>query len=137
MLFQRELQELQQRQLALRLRNIELRAELGGSVRELMQPLQMARSFMAGSSELGAAGPRGGWSSGLVALLALGLGWAARRRMQAGGAAQAASGPVESVLGWLRLGLRVARLWREFSRAGAAADGRRPSAANAASDTGL
>ncbi|WIV99510.1 hypothetical protein [Kinneretia aquatilis] len=137
MLFQRELQELQQRQLALRLRNIELRAELGGSVRELMQPLQMARSFMAGSSELGNAGARGWWSSGLVALAALGLGWAARRRMHAGSAAQAANGPVESVLGWLRLGLRVARLWREFSRAGAGGDGRRPSAASAASDTGL
>lgn len=118
MLFQRELNEQQQRQLALRLRHIELRAELAAAHRDLLQPLQLVQGLM-GSVPRARAGLWGG-----LGLAAAALAWHFR-------GAKSGAGSLGATLNWLRLGLRVARLWtavkaefRADFRPEAAADGR-------------
>ena len=118
MLFQRELNEQRQRQLALRLRHIELRAELATAQRDLFQPLQLVQGLM-GSGPRSRAGLWGG-----LGLAAAALVWHFK-------GAKSGSGNLGSALNWLRLSLRVARLWtavkaefRADFRPEAAADGR-------------
>jgi len=98
MLFQRELNEIAQRQLALRLRHIELRADLGSASRDLLQPLHVVQGLM-GSGTASRASLWGG-----LGVLGVGLGLLLGRRATGSSRGGAA-------LEWLRLGLRIARLW--------------------------
>ena len=86
-MFNRELNELKQRQLALRLRNIELRSELRADVQRLQQP---ANWLGAAGAAVGAAG--------------LGVLFTGRRPKNRWGMA----------LNLLKLGLRIARLAQQF-----------------------
>jgi hypothetical protein len=86
-MFDRELNQLKQRQLALRLRNIELRTELRVDVQRLRQP----------ASWLGAAGAAVG-AAGMEAFL--------NRQSQ--------PGRWGSALNLLKLALRIARLAQQF-----------------------
>lgn len=86
-MFDRELNQLKQRQLALRLRNIELRAELRVDVQRLRQP----------ASWIGAAG---------AAIGAAGVGAFLNRQSQ--------PGRWGSALNLLKLALRIARLAQQF-----------------------
>lgn len=79
-MFARQLNELKQRQLALRLRNIELRAELQTEARRLLRP---AHWF--------------GLAGGAAGLLLSGLRLPRR---------------LAQIVGWAKLGLRLARLFR-------------------------
>ncbi|MET0518651.1 MAG: hypothetical protein ABW005_07430 [Burkholderiaceae bacterium] len=84
-MFGRRLTELRQRQLALRLRNIELRAELHAEAQHLAKPLAW----------LGVAGAAAG-TGVLLAMLRKPGRWL-------------------RLLGAAKMGLRLSRLWKSFS----------------------
>lgn len=109
-MFKQELAELKQRELALRLRNLELRGEIRREAQIFRQPLGWWG--MAG----GAAG---------ASLLLRGL-----KRQGAG----AASSRLSRWLGFAQLGLRLATLLRELTQAKSSAPGQDPQAPQAPSN---
>ena len=84
-MFARRMAELQQRQLALRLRNLEVRAELRAEARQVARPL--------------------GWLSAAGGVAATTLLVASLRR----------PGRLLRVMGLAKLGLRLVRLFKSFS----------------------
>ncbi|MDT9000702.1 hypothetical protein RQP53_15610 [Paucibacter sp. APW11] len=113
-MFEQRRAELLQRQLELRLRNAELRAEMVAGLNAVDQRWQRLNGVLGPLRQLWQLGGRGSQAGalGLVGALAAGLTWLARRRDGAAGS-EALAG-VSRWLGLMRSGMRLWRLWREL-----------------------
>jgi len=112
MLFTQELNQLQQRQLALRLRSIELRAATEQELQLMLRPLNTASGLIGQVSGLA------GFGRGKPALL--GLAGLLLGALCVGGRRSIVVERVGAGLAWARLGLRLLNLYTAW-RAGPAA----------------
>lgn len=114
MLFTQELNQLQQRQLALRLRSIELRASTQQELELMLRPLNTASGLIG---QVGALADCGRGKPALLGLAGLLLG-----ALCAGGRRSNVVERVGAGLAWARLGLRLLNLYAAWRADPASAD---------------